>query len=246
MKLILLGTTGYHPTDLRQTACLMLPELGIILDAGTAMFRARRFLRTAELDVFLTHAHLDHVVGLTYLIDVLRDKNVGRVTVHAEKEKLAAINEHLFSEALFPVKPLCNFRVLAREVPLGAEGRLTSFPVAHPGGAVGFRLEWPGHSMAYVTDTTASSEAGYLSAVRGVDLLVHECYFPDTKAELAKLTGHSTTTHVAELALAAGVGKLVLVHVDPSSEEADPIKLEAARAIFPATQLGTDLMEVEF
>jgi ribonuclease Z len=246
MKLILLGTTGYHPTDQRQTACLMLPEHGIILDAGTAMFRARKYLRTAELDVFLTHAHLDHIVGLTYLIDVLRDKKVGRVTVHAEKEKLAAINEHLFAEALFPVKPLCNFRVLASEVPLGGDGRLTHFPVAHPGGAVGFRLEWPGRSMAYVTDTTASTEASYLSAIRGVDLLVHECYFPDTKAELAKLTGHSMTTPVARLAVEAGVGQLVLVHVDPSSEEADPIKLDAARAIFPPTRLGTDLMEVDF
>ena len=51
----------------------MLPEVGVVLDAGTGFYRVREHLRTSELDVFLTHAHLDHVVGLTYLFDVVRD-----------------------------------------------------------------------------------------------------------------------------------------------------------------------------
>ena len=72
MKLQLLGTAGYHPNDQRQTACLMLPEVGVVLDAGTAFYRVRDYLCTDELDIFLTHAHLDHVVGITYLFDVLR------------------------------------------------------------------------------------------------------------------------------------------------------------------------------
>lgn len=246
MKLILLGTTGYHPNDKRHTACFMIPEMGIILDAGTAMFRARKHLCTSELDIFLTHAHLDHVIGITYLFDVLRDKNVGRVTVHAAGDKLAAIDEHLFAKPLFPVKPPCEFRPLATEVALAGSGRLTHFPLQHPGGTLGFRLDWPGHSLAYVTDTTATSDANYLSAIAGVDLLLHECYFPDTMAEMAALTGHSTTTPVAQLAHNAHVGRLVLVHVNPLAEEKDPLKLNTARAIFPPTTLGEDLMEIDF
>ena len=50
MKLILLGTTGYHPNNRRHTACLMLPEVGVVLDAGTAMFRVRDYLTTKHLD----------------------------------------------------------------------------------------------------------------------------------------------------------------------------------------------------
>jgi ribonuclease BN (tRNA processing enzyme) len=246
MKLILLGTAGYHPNDHRQTACLMLPEVGVILDAGTAMYRSRRFLSTPTLDVFLTHAHLDHVIGITYLIDILRDKNVKRVTVHAEADKLAAIEEHLLAPALFPIRPPCEFQVLAPQVRLPQGGQLTHFALEHPGGAVGFRLDWPGHSLAYVTDTTARAGATYSDAIRGVDLLVHECYFPDSKAEFAVLTGHSVTTPVAQLARAVGVGRLVLVHVDPQIEEADSIQLDAARAIFPLTQLGQDMMEIDF
>ena len=103
MKLVLLGTTGYHPNDERQTACFMLPELGIVLDAGTAMYRVRDHLVTPELDIFLTHAHLDHVIGLTYLFDVVQGKDIRRVTVHGAPEKLAAVRTHLFAEPLFPV-----------------------------------------------------------------------------------------------------------------------------------------------
>jgi ribonuclease BN (tRNA processing enzyme) len=246
MRLVLLGTTGYHPNDRRHTACLLVPEHGVMLDAGTAMYRAGRYLETPELDIFLTHAHLDHVVGLTFLFDVVRAYPLGEVRVHGLPEKLAAIEQHLFAPAIFPVQPPCVFVPLSGPVPLGGRGRLSYFPLFHQGGSIGFRLDWPGHSMAYVTDTTADASAEYVARIRGVDLLVHECYFPDAHADWARQTGHSHTTPVAEVARVAGVGRLVLVHLDPLATEDDPIGLDAARAVFPNTELGCDLMTVEF
>jgi ribonuclease BN (tRNA processing enzyme) len=246
MNLILLGTTGYHPSDARQTACLLVPEQGVMLDAGTATYRAARYLKTPELDVFLSHAHLDHVIGLTYLFNVMRLHPLERVRVHGEAAKLAAIEEHLFHPALFPLRPNFELLPLAGEVAIGGGGRLSYFPVVHHGGAIGYRLDWPGHSLAYVTDTTASPTAGYAEKIRGVDLLVHECYFPDAQADWAEKTGHSATTPVAQLARRAGVGRLVLVHLDPASPDEDPIGLDIARAIFPRTELGRDLMQLQF
>ncbi|MHC4179913.1 MAG: MBL fold metallo-hydrolase [Planctomycetota bacterium] len=246
MNLLLLGTTGYHPNQRRHTPCMMIPQCGLMLDAGTAMFRAADYLETAELDVFLTHAHLDHVVGLSYLFSVLYVHPLDRITVHGAAEKLTAIDEHMFSEHLFPKKPPCEFRPLAGEVSLPRGGRLTHFPLEHQGGSLGFRLDWPACSMAYVTDTTAAADADYVEKIRGVDLLVHECYFPDAYADWAQKTGHSCTTPVAQVAREAKVGRLVLVHLNPLATDDDPIGLEVARAIFPATELGEDLMEVEF
>src|SRR5579871_6726587 len=66
MILQFLGTGGYHPNERRHTACLLLPEVGVVFDAGTGAFRIRERLRTPDIQLFLTHAHLDHVVGLTY------------------------------------------------------------------------------------------------------------------------------------------------------------------------------------
>ena len=246
MKLILLGTAGYHPSDRRHTACLLLPECGVMLDAGTAFYRAGRFLRGDELDVYLTHAHLDHVIGLTYLFSLAAAHPLRRVTVHGQADKLAAIDEHVFSEHLFPTKPPMEFRPLADDAALPGGGRLRHFPLVHRGGSIGFRLEWPGRSMAYVTDTVADPRADYVQAVRGVDVLVHECYFPDAESERARELGHSHTTAVAEVARAAGVGRLVLTHIDPLADRPDPIGLDAARAVFPKVEIAEDLMEIEF
>ncbi len=246
MRLILLGTSGYHPSDRRHTACLLIPECGVMLDAGTAVYRAGRYVETPELDIFLTHAHLDHVVGLTYLFSVVRAHPLREVRVHAAPEKLAALEAHLFAPAIFPARPPCQFVPLEHEVTLEGGGKLTHFPLRHQGGSMGFRLDWPGHSMAYVTDTTADPEAAYVRNLRGVDLLVHECYFPDARADWARQTGHSHATPVAQVARQAGVKRLVLVHTDPVAEEEDPVGLDAVRAIFPHTELGYDLLTVEF
>jgi ribonuclease Z len=246
MKLVLLGTSGYHPNDRRHTACLMLPEIGVVFDAGSAMFRVSDYLQTDTLDVFLSHAHLDHVFGLTYMFDIIPMGPLKRVTVYGEPDKLQAIREHLFSEHLFPVDPPFEMKPLTGPVKLTDGGVVKHFPLKHPGGSVGFRIDWPNRSLAYVTDTVAAKDVDYIKHIEGVDLLVHECFFCNDQPKQAELTGHSCLMPTVELAAAADVKKLVLVHINPVYNEDDCYDLDAARKIFPATTLGTDKMEIEF
>jgi ribonuclease BN (tRNA processing enzyme) len=253
MKLLFLGTAGYHPNERRQTTCLMLPEAGIVLDAGTGLFRIRNHLATPTLDIFLSHAHLDHTFGLTVLLDALFEKNIQRVTVHGDAAKLASIEQHLFARDIFPVAPPYVARSLQQHLHLECGARVTHFPLAHPGGSIGFRFDWPpaagqpGRSLAYVTDTTSAGEhSPYLEHIRGVDLLVHECNFRDGQEVWAAKTGHSSTTPVARLAAAASVKRLMLMHFNPLDDSDDPIGLAAARAIFPATDVASDNLAIDF
>lgn len=246
MQLVLLGTSGYHATDRRQTTCLMLPELGVVLDAGSAFYRVRDWLRTSELDVFLTHAHLDHCLGLTFLFTVLYGKDVTRTTVHGEGAKLASIREHLFHEDLFPVMPPLSWQPLGQSpMALASGAQLSWWPMEHPGGSLGYRVDWQGRSLAFVTDTVADPVAAYVSHVRGASVLVHECTFPDEHAALAKKSGHSCLSAVAQVAKAAGVGRLILTHVEPTVEREGLLDLGKAQAIFPRAELAHDGMVVE-
>jgi ribonuclease BN (tRNA processing enzyme) len=116
----------------------------------------------------------------------------------------------------------------------------------HPGGSIGYRVDWPDRSMAFVTDTVADPEADYVKKIEGVDLLIHECYYPDDRADLAKKFGHSSLSTVAETAKAAGVGRLYLTHIDPRHTSGENLDLGSARRIFPNISLAEDLLEVVF
>lgn len=246
MKLILLGTGGYYANDLRHTACLMLPEIGVVFDAGSGMFRLGEYRATERLDIFLTHCHLDHVIGLTYLLDVLPVDVQQRTAVYGAAAKLETIREHLFSELLFPVKPKFQMQPLSGDIPLADGSTLRHFPLDHPGGSIGYRIDWPDRSLAYVTDTRATDDAAYIEQIRGVSVLVHEAYFNDDMGAKAELTGHSCLSTVARLAATAEVGLLVLVHVDPRLKQDADFELQTAQQIFPNTLLGVDRMEIEF
>jgi ribonuclease BN (tRNA processing enzyme) len=247
MKLTLLGTGGYFPNLRRHTACFLLPDAGIVLDAGSGICRLGNVLQTNRLEVFLTHAHLDHVAGLTYLINVVPEEVLSNTTIHGEESKLAAVREHLFAEPIFPVPPPFRFQPLpAGALKLPDGGQLSHFPLVHPGASLGFRLDWPAHSLAYITDTTATEDAPYLSKIGGVDLLLHEAYFADDRDGLPALTGHSSLPTVAKLAAAAEVKQLVLIHIDPRVEDDGHYDLAAARRHFANIHMGRDGMEVEF
>jgi ribonuclease BN (tRNA processing enzyme) len=243
MRVLLLGTTGYHPTATRHTACVLLPELGIVLDAGTGMFRVAKHLQTDTLDVLLTHAHLDHVIGLTYFFSLLHEHPLSKICVHAEPAKLRVLKDHLFSPDLFPAEPPFEWCELTGPLVTTAEVRVTPFTLEHPGGSLGFRVESGGKSLAYVTDTTANPKADYVEHIRGVDLLIHECNFPNGYTDLAVKTGHSCLEQVALVAREARVKRMVLVHFDPVLGIREE-QLAAARQIFPELEPGHDEQEI--
>jgi ribonuclease BN (tRNA processing enzyme) len=251
MRACFLGTGGYHPRDGRHTSCIMLPELGIIFDAGTSFFRVADRLATRDLFIFLSHAHVDHIVGLTYFLVPMLSGKVDRACVRSAPEYLDAVKLHLFAPAVFPIiPPGYIFEPLADAVAVPAGGVLTHCRLNHPGGSIGYRIDWPGQSqtpgrsLAYITDTVA--DGSYVEFVRGVDVLIHECNFSDASIALAQESGHSCPTAVGRAARDADVKRLFLTHFDPQLPLDDPVGVQAARAIFPATEIARELMEFEF
>jgi len=211
---------------------LFIPEAGLMLDAGSGLFRALPLIQRDSLDIFLSHAHLDHVFGLTFVLDIMAKTQLTTIRVHGEKQKLEAVQQHLFADLLFPVLPKIEWLAIEEQpkefTVSGAKVRW--FPLEHPGGSVGYRFDWPSVSIAYVTDTTSLPDSPYWKEVAGVDWLVHECNFTDEEKAFAIFTGHSWASAVLENAARAKISRLILTHLNPLATGMDPLKLSTTTA----------------
>ncbi len=252
MKLHCLGTAGYHPNEMRQTSCYFIPQKRIVLDAGSGFFRVGPLLEGDTLHILLSHAHLDHVFGLTFVYDLFAVTPLRHVHVYAQQVKIDAIQNHLFNEHLFPILPPLEWHALED---LGESFQIEEtevgwFPLEHPGGSTGFRLDWKASSLAYITDTTSQKDAPYWEEIQGVEWLLHECNFSDKYRDLAMRTGHSWTTAVLEGAAKTRIPRLLLSHFNPLEVDKDPIDLETSctdelRSCFEQILLATDKLTVD-
>lgn len=249
MQLHCLGTAGYHPNETRQTSCYFLPESSIALDAGTGIFRLAKVLKADHLDILLSHAHLDHVLGLTFLLDVLYEHPIKRLRIWGERAKLDAVRNHLLHELIFPA-PVDAEWVAIDETP---EFEIDGIKVGwrkqeHPGGSVAYRIDWPdGKRLVYCTDTTGDTSPEHAAWIEQADVLLHECYFRDSASEWALKTGHAWTSRVIEIVRASRPKRLLLTHVNPLETLADPIDAERMRdALDAEVTLAEDHLIVDF
>ena len=249
MKIHCLGTAGYHPNDSRQTSCYYLPDDGIALDAGTGIYRLQKFLNGDSLDILLSHAHLDHTVGLTFLLDILAKHPHIQIRIWGESDKLEAIREHLFHPLIFPANLEASWNPIddTSEFLIG-ETKVSWRRQDHPGGSVAYRLEWPsGKRLVYSTDTTGDTSPKYIAWSHAADLLMHECYFRNEASEWAQQTGHSWTDRVAEIARQNTPKKLLLTHVNPLDCASDPVDSNLIRQKIEAeTLIAEDGMTIDF
>jgi len=247
MRIEPLGTGGYHPNEVRHTACFLLPELNIAFDAGTAAFRLTERLQSKELHLFLTHPHWDHIIGLTYLYVPMLLKQIETVHLYGNRHTLEAVKTYLFSEPTFAHMP--DFRLVeldaieSRQLTIGTSTVHWQPLPSHPGGSMAYLVDDGTKRFAYVTDTYVDET--YDDFIRGADLLVHECYFSDETSEWAEKTGHSYLTQVAELARRTEVGQLLLTHIDPRENSEAPWDLSHAKTTHPNIDYARDLQTVQ-
>ena len=221
-RLIPLGVNGFIPTYGRQTMSylLLLTDTAILLDAGSGVARllepriAAMLEPYNSLNIVLSHYHLDHVIGLSYLPGMLGKKPVA---IYAPSEPLVRASAttalgDLIRPPFFPLTfaeypmPVTIAPMTTERVQIGSVSVLLR-PQNHAGGSVGMRIG----DVAYTTDTVV--DQGTADFVRGARLLLHEVWLED--AAEARRTGHSDASGVAGLAAEAGVGSLMIVHHHP-------------------------------
>jgi ribonuclease BN (tRNA processing enzyme) len=227
MRIKVLGCSGGVGPGLRTTSLLVDDQ--VLIDAGTGVGDLSLAQMARIGDVFLTHAHLDHVCGLAFMADNLFDLVDRPVKVHATADTLGTLRDHLFNWKLWPdfsklpdeKNPLLTWH----EVKIGTrypfDGQaLHAFQVTHTVPAVGYVIESKGGTFAFTGDCYASDELwGALNALPRLDQLMIEVAFTNDDAELAKISRHFTPQLLGtELSRLKHRPKLYLTHHKPGCE----------------------------
>ncbi len=248
MKLVVLGSGGYHPSERRHTACYFFPEADLLVDCGTGAFRLEGFLPRDRISVLLSHGHLDHVIGLTYLLGFQSRALLGEADVYALPQVLQGIQEHLFSEILFPILPKIRWWPLPLGEPLSLTSGVTVWTLLaqHRGPTANFILEWPDRRFAYLTDTTIEGSRQHVRHLMNIDLVCHECYFPDGYEDVARQTGHSCLGQVLAFAKEISARRLLLIHLNPLADTPEKLGFSASNTYPVPTIVAEDMMSIEF
>lgn len=127
------------------------------------------------------------------------------------------------------------------------EARLTS---SHPlDGSAIYQITYAGCRLVYATDVEWKErcEPGFLDFIKGADVLIHDAqYTPDDYFAAKKGFGHSTFKMAAQVAQEAQVGTLILFHHEPTYDDDQLDRLQAAaRAQFPRSYSAFEGMEID-
>ena len=124
------------------------------------------------------------------------------------------------------------------------------FTHSHPlNGAVIYRIDYAGHSVAYATDVEWKDgcEQSFLSFVEQADVLIHDAQYNEEDYHQSKHGfGHSSVEMATMAARQAHAHHLVLFHHEPTYDDAqlDQMEAEAQRG-FASTRSAFEGMEID-
>jgi phosphoribosyl 1,2-cyclic phosphodiesterase len=236
----------------------------LIFDGGTGLRVLGDSLLSqmpVEAHLFFTHSHWDHIQGFPFFVPAFVQGNrfhiYGTVAPNG-----STIEQRLNDQMLHPNFPvplqimgadLQFYNLRVRESVQMGEVLVENAPLNHPGEAVGYRVNWRGYSVAYITDTEHFPDRldeNVLALAHNANVMIYDSTYTDEEyyAESSSKIGwgHSTWQEAVKIAKAANVEKLVIFHHDPLHDDnfMDRVKADAARQ-FPNSVVAWEGLEID-
>ena len=218
------------------TSCIEIGcgENTIILDAGTGIRELGDSLiknGPVDTDILFTHTHFDHIVGLPFFAPLYSPENTVRLwSGHLLPEhSLEEVLCEMLMAPLFPIpmvvmganKTFNDFHC-GETLALKSGAVVKTCLLNHPNRATGYRIEFDGRSICYITDTEhveGQLDQNILDLIAGTDIFIYDCTYTDEEYPKFKGWGHSTWQAGIALADAANVGTFVVFHHDPAHDD---------------------------
>ena len=193
MNLQVLGCAGGIGGRERLTTCLRI-DSDILLDAGTGL-TSLNLDQLAMIDhIFITHSHLDHVVGLALLIDAIQTQRSLPVTVYATEPVVTILKKHLFNWALWPdfteipskEKTLLRLQSIEAGKEITLNGRvILPYLVNHTLGSVAYWIHNHTSGFLFTGDLASTPELWKaLAQEKKLSKVIVDCSFPIQRQRL--------------------------------------------------------------
>lgn len=224
------------------TVCMLVQLEGqtILLDAGTGLLNLHQYLSPSErtLPLLLSHAHVDHVLGLP-LCPATLDETF-RFDIYGMSRAGQSVAEQvgkLMHPPLWPVTPQrvpakIRFHELLPSFSIGAV-QVDVMEGVHPDGISLIRLTGGGVRVVYATDCTFTQELlpALTAFAKDCDLLLCDGQYDQEEWCTCQAFGHSTWEAAARLGAACGARQTRVLHHAPNRTDA---ALDAATAALSA------------
>jgi phosphoribosyl 1,2-cyclic phosphodiesterase len=204
----------------------------IVIDGGTGlrylgMSLMKEFAnQKLSLRVLMTHFHWDHIQGIPFFAPLYLPDN--QISFYSDRpaERIQDILEGQMSSPYFPVRfeHMAAKRRFFQIDPELRVGDLTirTFPMNHPQGASGYRLERNGAVIVHASDLEHGDkkyERILLDHAQNADVLIYDAQYTPEEYESKQGWGHSTWMEAVRTAKEANVKQLILFHHDPGHED---------------------------
>jgi ribonuclease BN (tRNA processing enzyme) len=207
MRVKILGSYGGRYKDFG-TTCIQISE-DILIDAGNIM----RTLGEECLKInhiLLTHAHLDHIVDIPFLIDYTYKYREQPLEILGHRETLDAVKDYVMNWNIWPEFSsirLINsgdFAVVYRELrendSFNLNGfELTVFPSNHTVPTLGYVVKKDGVGFLFTGDTYKNPSLWKMvNADPQIKAVITEVSFPSYMHNLAEVSKHHTPKTLME------------------------------------------------
>ncbi len=217
-------------------ASLFVPDRGviIIIDAGTGIKELGDLLMSdqegmpSSIHVFLTHFHLDHIMGLPFFGPLFSPDF--RLDFYADSppEETERQLNGLMGGKYFPVSfretisEKIFHRIPEEGISVGGN-RITFCPLNHPQGSVAYKIQDEDETIVIATDTEHPQQGidrRLSEFASGSDIFVYDATFTPDEYQAGRVGwGHSTWLEGTKLAEQAGVKNLCLSHLNPDHRD---------------------------
>ncbi len=201
MNVLVLGSAGSEGPG--NNAPAFLVDDFLLLDAGTIAPSLDMSAQCRITHIFITHAHLDHIKGIPFLVDnlVSIDRHC-RILLLSGKKVLADLRKNIFNNRIWPdftaipsaQEPVMAYRDISEGKALEVGGyRIQAVKVHHAVPAYGYLIEEPSRgTLVYTGDTGPTEAIWHRMKKHRVKVLIIEVSFPNEMSDLAIATGHLT------------------------------------------------------